>query len=224
MEIKVVIICAGEATRWGNYLNTPKHIITIEGECLLDSTVRLFKERGVTDIHIVVKQPDPRYEVTGASQYVADINYEDNADADKFLSSKALWSLTDRTIVVYGDIYLSDEGADKIVSYTNREWRLFCRPHASRITGTPWGDCFAQSFYPEHLEEHERALHRIAQLYKDGHLKRCGGWEHYREMCGVTKGFPRQRMVVIDDWSDDFDYPEDYERWITRWNKVKKRV
>jgi len=222
--MRIIIICAGEATRWQGYLNIPKHLISIEGERLLDRTVRLFKERGATDIHIVVKEPDTRYEVTGASQYVANTVSDGDYDTNKFLSSKALWSQTERTIVVYGDIYLTDEGADTIVSYPKREWQLFCRPHASTITGTPWGECFAQSFYPEHLEEHEQALYKTAELVKQGKLKKGGGWGHYRTMCGVTRGFPKDRMTVIDDFSEDFDTKDDFDMWIIRWNEAKKRV
>jgi hypothetical protein len=101
---------------------------------------------------------------------------------------------------------------------------LFCRPKASIITGSPWPECFAQSFYPHQIAAHEEALHRIARLYKSGRLKRCGGWEHYRVMAGIN---PRKRkefggrMVVIDDFTDDFDYPKDYDTFILRYNARK---
>jgi len=224
--MKAIIICAGEGTRWGDYLGVPKHLIVIEGETLIERSVRLLRENGVTDISVVVKEKDPRYEVEGSVQYIAKLNQEENADADKFLSSKELWNKEGRTIVFYGDCYFTEEAMKQIVSFDKREWTLFCRPNGSRITGAKWGECFAQSFYPEDLQRHEASLHYVAQLYLNKVITRCGGWEHYRAMVGkVMYGVEKPHVmttnyVEIDDWTDDFDLPEDYEKWV--FNRKRK--
>lgn len=224
-KIRAIIICAGEATRWKNHLGVPKHLITIDGQTLLERTISLLRVRGVTDIHVVSKD-DPRYKIKGSKQYIAKLNYEENVDADKFLSSKELWSRKSRTIVFYGDCYFTKEAMDTIIGYTKREWTLFCRPDASQITGTKWGECFAQSFYPEDIEKHEAMLHYTAELYKSGVITRCGGWEHYRAMTGRTGEKVRRphtmttNYVEINDWTDDFDYPEDYDVWSARRSAV----
>jgi len=217
--MKAIIIAAGEATRWGNYLNTPKHLIEIDGEPLLHRTVRLLKANGVSQVYVVSKD-DERYQIPGATQYIAQLNYKQNADADKFLSSKALWNRNGRTIVLYGDVYFTEAAIKTIIGYQEKSWTLFCRKRASKLTGTPWGECFAQSFYPEDIPKHEAALHRVAKLYKDKIIDRCGGWEHYRAMVGFPDNKIRSKLfnghcVEIDDLTDDFDYPEDYDRWIT---------
>jgi choline kinase len=216
--MKAIIIAAGEATRWGDYLNTPKHLIEIDGEPLLHRTVRLLKQNGVKQIYVVSKD-DPRYQVSGATQYIAKLDYKTNADADKFLSSKHLWNRNGRTIVLYGDVYFTDKSMQTICKFNDKEWTLFCRPNESRFTGTPWGECFAQSFYDEDISKHEEALHRIAKLHRQKKIDRCGGWEHYRAMIGVSDNKIRSKIfnghyVIIDDLTDDFDYPEDFERWI----------
>lgn len=216
--MKAIIIAAGEATRWGNYLNTPKHLIEIDGEPILHRTVRLLKENGVKQIYVVSKD-DPRYQVPGATQYIAKIDYENNADADKFLSSKSLWNRNGRTIVLYGDVYFTEAAMSTICNFKSTEWTLFCRIGASKYTGTPWGECFAQSFYPEDIPKHEAALRRVAKLHKEKKIDRCGGWEHYRAMIGLPDSIIRSKVfdghyMNIDDLTDDFDYPEDYDRWI----------
>jgi len=217
-----IIICAGEASRWGNYLNTPKHLIEIEGERLLDRTIRLLKERGITEIYTVVKEITPEYHNPDAAQYKANLQPEKYGDADKFLSSKALWNEEGRTLVFYGDCYFTDEAMDTIVGCTRREWLLFCRPNASKVTGTRWGECFAQSFYTEDIPKHRAALLRIARLYKEGVITRCGGWEHYRAILGRLDARIRRPHVMgdhyveIDDWTDDFDFPKDYDSWIEK--------
>jgi hypothetical protein len=216
-----ILICAGEGTRWDNHLNTLKHFIKIEGEEILHRTIRLLKKNGAKKIYVVSKK-DSRYRIAGTTQYIAKLNYEENRDADKFLSSKELWNKNGRTIVIYGDCYFTEEAIKKIVSYSKRDWTLFCRPTPSNITGHRWGECFAQSFYPENIAEHEEKLHYIAELSKAGVIKRCGGWEHYRAMTGRTDTKVRRphsmrgRYILIDDWTEDFDAPQDLNDWLLR--------
>ena len=219
MKTIAILLCAGEATRWSNYLNSPKHLINIEGERLLDRTTRLIKEAGIDDIYVVTKEYDERYDTNYSKQEVVKVDYEANADADKFLSSKHLWNKEGRTIVFYGDCYFTEEAIRRIVNFKSEEWTLFCRPTASIITGCPYGECFAQSFYPKDLKEHEEMLHYIAQLWKDKVITRCGGWEHYRAMTGRRDKKVRHPHImttnyeIIDDFSEDFDTPDDYENW-----------
>lgn len=220
METKAIILCAGEATRWNNYKDTQKHLIEINGERILDRTTRLLEVYGIKDISVVTKEYNHRYETSHSKVVPVKVNYEKNADADKFLSSKELWNKNGRTIVIYGDCYFSEEAMKTIVGFKSKDWTIFCRPNASKITGTPWGECFAQSFYPKDLERHEQALHEIAQKKKSGKIKRCGGWEHYRTMVGIdpNKHKMTTNYVKIDDFTDDFDYPEDLDRWLLNYN------
>lgn len=218
---RAILICAGEASRWANYLDTPKHLIEIEGERLLDRTVRLLRERGVQDIHVVVKQISPAYQAEGAEQYVAKLNPE-NKDADKFLSSSELWNPTGRTIVFYGDCYYTEDAMDTILDYSGKDWHLFCRRDASDITGTPWGECFAYVFYSRHFDLFRTKLEYVRDLFKAGTITRCGGWELYRALTGregrrvLRPHTMTTNWTNIDDWTDDFDYPKDYETWMER--------
>lgn len=217
-----IIICAGEATRWGNYLGVPKHLITLEGEVMLYRLVRQLSQYKDTEVHVVVKEEDARYKVPNSELYIADLNSE-NVDADKFLSSQKLWNRVGRTIVFYGDVWFSDDAISTIMDYKKRDWVLFARHTPSKITGCSWGECFAQSFYPKDIEEHRANLHKIANAYKNKQIKRCGGWEHYRAMAGIPLAEHKvgKRYYNIDDWTDDFDKPEDYDRWTKNRKKAK---
>lgn len=224
MNTRAIIICAGEGTRWGDHLGVPKHLIEISGEPLLNRTVRLLQNSGIKDI-VVVSKEDPRYKVEGATQYIPVLNYEDNADADKFLSSRELWNENGRTIVLYGDVFFTLEAMNLIVNSPETDWTLFCRPGASRITGHKWGECFAISFYPDSHAEMEKQLHRTAKLWKTGKITRCGGWELYRAMTGRPDNQIRHPHVMttnykeIDDFTEDFDSPQDYESWLANYKR-----
>lgn len=221
---RIIIICAGEATRWKSHLGVPKHLIPIAGEPLLHRTVRLLRNLGVKDIQIVSKD-DPRYKIPGSNQFVPVLNPKENADADKFLSSRELWNDKGRTIVLYGDVFFSLEAMTAIIRSEETDWTLFCRPEASRITGHKWGECFAISFYPESHDEMTVQLRRTATLWKTGKISRCGGWELYRAMTGRPDDKIRHphtmttNFIKIDDFTEDFDSPEDYELWIARYKR-----
>lgn len=213
---KYIIIAAGEATRWGGYFGTPKHFAVLNGERILDRTIRLLQENGVSQNDIFVVSQN--YQIDGIRNVHIRPNYKDNADADKFLSSRHIWNKTGRTVVLYGDVYFSEDSMRRIVDYELTAWTLFCRPTASEITGTEWGECFAVSFYHWDIERGIQKLNQLVYLYKGELLDRIGGWEWARIMSGV----PLVRMKkhrekldvyqVIDDETDDLDYPDDYER------------
>ena len=221
---RAIIIAAGEAERWGNHMNVPKHLVEIDGEPILHRAVRLLLRNNINNIYVVSKD-DPRYSISGSTQYVADLDYETNGDADKFLSSKNLWNTEGRTIVLLGDVFFSEEGMSTICNNDAESWTLFCREHGSKLTGTPWGECFAQSFYPSDIDDHEEGLEAIAKLHKEKILRGPAGWQHYRWRVGARSKRElrhhsmRDKFVNIDDWTDDFDYPEDYDRFMERWNR-----
>ena len=214
----VILIAAGEATRWGGHLGVRKHFAPVDGEPVLARAVRLFEARGATVF--VVGKAGEGYEAAGGILYVPAFD-PGNAEADKFLNSRSLWNPTGRTVVAYGDVYFTEAAVDRIAGHAAREWTLFGRSAGSALTGCPWGECFAQSFWPEHVAEHVAALHRVVALRTAGGLDRCGGWEHYRAMLGVpdaelSRHVVRDRFVEVDDWTDDFDHPEDYDRFLLR--------
>ena len=215
---KYLIIAAGKATRWNNYLGVSKHLIEIDGEPLIHRTVRQLNERCI--LPTIVGD----YDIPFSAKYIPNLN-EDNEDADKFLSSMDLWNEDGRTVVLYGDVYFTDEAMDTITEYKSKDWTLFARPYESKFTGCKWGECFAQSFYPKDIEKHYKALLVIRDQFKLGNIKRCGGWEHYRQMEGfnLTEHLVGKRLYEIDDFTEDFDSPEDYNNFNDRRNNIKQR-
>lgn len=214
--MRAVIIAAGSGTRWADHLGVPKHLAPVCGEPVIHRTQRQLAERGVTDVRVVAT--DPRYATTGKLEQPR--GFEDaRGGVKKFLDSSHLWNPAGRTLVIYGDVCFTDAAMDTIVGYDGGDWRLFCRFGESSYNPARWGECFAQSFHPESIEEHMAALERVRSLAASGYLKRAGGWEHYRAMCGLTDaeiaarpaGTPHGRAIVIDDATDDVDKPSDYE-------------
>lgn len=222
--MRAIIIAGGEATRWGGYLGKPKHLAEVDGEPILARTVRLLRENGVATPYIVAKDHNYRGIASGATVYIANLNPK-NGDADKFLSSRELWSPFERTVIFYGDVFFTEDAIKRIVEFNSNDWTLFCRKDGSSITGGRFGECFAISFYPKDRRRNIKALEKIANDWSTGRLKRCGGWEFYREIVGLTINDSHQlttNYVEINDFTEDFDYPEDYDEFIKRYNYYKE--
>lgn len=205
-----IVIAAGQATRWDDYRGTPKHLVEVDGEPILHRTVRLLRRH--IDTVWVVGPNDPRYHHHDGRTYTVTPG---PSDADKFYSSRDLWD--GHTLIVYGDCYFTEDAIDTICAPV-QDWTLYCRPHGSAITGSRWGECFAYSLPAHTLDTFRSTLVWLAGMHELQEIGRCGGWELYRALCGedLHNHVMYDHHIVIDDWSEDFDYPADYELWCHR--------
>lgn len=208
--MRAIILAGGKSERWANHLGIRKHLLLVDGETLLDRMVRLLRERDVTDIHLVGP-----YEIEGAQ------SHRDDSDdgIDGRLASRRWWCHHRRTVILMGDVWYSDAAMDAIVGHRQNPC-LFARFGRSDLTGKGYGEIWANSFMPQHQEAHAGSLSRVLLLHRRHRIKRAGLWESY--MLDHGKLLPRPRLanhgqaVEIDDWTEDFDYPEDWDRWVER--------
>lgn len=220
--MRIIIIAAGEATRWKNHLGVTKHYAPVKGVPIIERLVAQLIERNEKDVHVVSKS----YTLKGVKNYRPTLN-PDNYDADKFLSSDELWDTKKRTLIIYGDVYFSNEAINKVLNDKSKGYKLFCRPTEGSY-GYPYGECFAISFYPEDIEKVSDGLHHLVDLYNDKVINRIGGWEITRVMAGIKdEDITKHRedlsnYIVIDDETNDIDFPEDYDSLINAINKSEQ--
>lgn len=220
MDTRALIIAGGEGTRWNNYLGIPKHLLTIDGQTLIERIVKQLKENGINDIYIVGPDDD-RYKINN-SKLVQPKTYYKNLDSDKMLSSMDLWSLTSRTMILFGDTFFTNKAIKKIIDFKKMQFTVYARFNPSLYTKKRYGEIFAQSFYPIHIQNHYETLLYISQLHLDNIINRSAAWEHYRAISGARGervGIHRQykNAIIIDDFTDDFDGPSDYDRFLKRY-------
>ena len=210
----VLILAGGDGTRWKNYRGAPKHLVTIEGERLLNRTARqcLKYSSNVTIVGI-----DERYRVMDTTLFVPEHPTYKWEEMDKFVSSMHLWG-EDKTILMFGDVYYTDEAVNTIMT-NQSSWACFCRTDASKITGKNWKEIFAFSF-----DESEASMFREAithlHLYEPK-INSAGGWSLFRYLTFGNHLKPTEpellwntgRHVEIDDWTEDFDFPKDFDLW-----------
>jgi choline kinase len=218
-DTKVIILAGGDAKRWNNYKNTLKHFVCVNNEPIIKRTVRLLHEKHrVKDITIVACN-QKQYDFFGAKFHQVERN-NNNLDVDKFLSSKELWNKNGRTIVLFGDVFYTENALEQILQDQNTNWKVFGRFGPSKFSKKQFGELFAQSFWSKDIARHEEMLYYILSLQKQKIIKRAIGWEHYRAMNGAKDNevskhilYP-ESFVEIHDWTEDFDYPKDYEKFM----------
>jgi len=232
-----IVLCAGDNVRWNNHTGVRKHLVEIEGEVLLARTLKQVEAYRPDRTLVVVREEDaPLYEPYCQGKEIYRLNFESpTTEAWKYLSSQKIWNTQGRTVSLLGDVWFSEEAMKQIFTYSEKDWRVFGRSGPSRVNGCPWGEIFAHSF--EDPTEHQSNLLKLDQLYRNEIL--CAspaGWAHYLLMEGNdiksrqkaldllgSKNNGRvqvgPRFKEIDDFTDDFDYPDD----LTRWNSMRQK-
>jgi choline kinase len=199
--MKYVIMAAGNGKRWNNYLGVPKHLIKINNETLLERTTRLLKENDVYDF--VITGSDERY-----SQYGELIPQTKNdCEIDRFEES----IINDEVCYLYGDVYYTEK-AIKIITNTKTKDIVFFGSE---------DEIFAVKIKNINLFlKHKR---KVKELFLENKINRCIGWEIYRSINNIPfdEHIINKKYVKILDGTDDIDYPEDYEKFKSKW-EVKK--
>jgi len=220
VETCCIILCGGGNTRWGSYLDTPrKHLIKIEGEILLSRTLKQVALRKPKKTIIVVNEQTRNfYEpfVSKTCELFTIENLEQTpTEAWKYLSSEPLWSQCERTINLLGDVWYSDDAIATIFENPDQDWLAFGRSGPSIFTGCWYGEIYAHRFH--NPQEHKDKLVVLDDLYRTGKCKRkASGWAHYHLMHGLEPQVQKvgPRFVEINDFTEDFDFPHDYDRWV----------
>jgi hypothetical protein len=197
-EHSILILANGQQTRFGP-AETPKQLVMVDGERLLDRTLRLF---GGT---IIAWNP-----VIQSVGKFCDIGQTAGLQ-ETMLKALHLWG-EKRTTFLFGDCYYSDAAAQTILD-CSLPYAHICRTHHSEITGKPYGETFAISWAASMNEA------VLAELPKGG-----TSWQLYRRMAGIEElpedvnylELSPRCLIRIDDETDDFDSIEDYERWLAR--------
>src|SRR5690606_40957536 len=117
-------------------------------------TGRLLRAAGWGDV-VVIGPDDDRYRMDGARLVTLDDTDPCGCDMSKFVATAPLWAADDRTVLLWGDCYYSDDLIRSVVNHVDDDYHVWRRPGASSVTGHRWDESFAVSFGPA---EHARVL------------------------------------------------------------------
>lgn len=209
--MRYIIMADGEGKRWGNYKGVPKHLITVEGETILERTIRLLLKFGIAETDIWVTSSDPRYKTIWNNTIPQSIK---DCELERFEESL----INGPICYLYGDVYYTEPAMQTIIETDTDDILFF---------GSDW-EIFAIKV--KEINKFLNEKHKVKEKYMTGELNRCIGWEIYRSLHGLLMedeyDFDNHKItddyVKILDETCDFDYPAEYEEWLV--NNGKKSV
>jgi len=192
--MKYIIMADGKGTRWNLHQGIPKHFIKVNGETLLERTVRLLRQYDPS-CQVIITSHDPRYEVDGALRYEPKNNV---LEIDRFTAEL----IENDVCFLYGDTYYSEISAKTIVE-TDAEDLLFFGNERS-IVAVKVADA---AIFSQHVN-------RVRELFLAGRIDKCIGWQVYQSFTGLLFGEKTmtEKYVFLTDDTRDFNSPEDLKR------------
>jgi len=212
--MKAYILCNGKSTR---FEGIKKHLIEIEGESLLDRTIRLLKANKITDITIV--GDDKR---KGCKTYVN----------SQRLKSKAFIEVAEKAqgpfVILLGDCYYTDDIIKDAATRKCDKWLHYENPINNTHTGKPYGEGYIHlvndcDWWIEKLTEYHDKIDKGEIDPRKGN-----DWMIQRFLYGWDDLYTHQNIVteydvLWDDETDDFDNEDDLKRFCS-WTGLKGEI
>ena len=210
--MKYIIMAGGKY----DIFKTPKQLFNINGEVLIERTIRLLRKNGIKDIYISTDNP--------AFDYLGDIPKLKHNNSYELKDGKlygywvdAFYPTDEPTCYIFGDVYFSDEAIKKIIDTETKDIELFgSAPPFSDFYPKQWIEPFALKVVDtNHLKE---SIQKTKELAKEGKFWRETPimWELWT----VIKNVPLQtkaneyiyNYTAINDYTTDVDDIKDVVR------------
>jgi len=233
--MKYIVMCGGRYPEFSE----PKQLIKVNGEVLVERTVRLLKENGIDDIAICTNCN--KFDYIGVPILMQDNDYIADSEQEK-INSKACWlnayyPMEEPCCYLHGDVYFSPEAIKTIIDTEVKDTMFFCtfdwtdgvkdrRNYKGR-------EPFAYKVVNQKL--FRQGINDLMKMVDEGKFKNglppiC--WQLYRYLNGLeidynTKDWTQINnifqtkgdYVVINDYTTDVDHPEDakiMEEWLKK--------
>ena len=201
--MKYIIMCGG------NYDNfeIPKQLSVINGETLVERTIRLLKENGIEDYYI--SSNNPIFE-----KYAKVLHHENNFKVENGKVYgywiDAYYPSEEPCVYLHGDVYYSEDAIKRIVNLNPKVNTFIGNEVARNKEHFNWGEPFG--YIVINQEEFKEGIRKTKQLQDEGKLERgyALSWELYRVLNGLN---PNKQYILdetylsIDDETIDIDAP-----------------
>lgn len=194
--MKYIILCGSNH----QYINgVPRQLVTIKGERILDRTIRLLRDNGISDMAIT--SLDHSFDDCG----IEVINYDSNGPwINCFLPR------SEPTCYIFGDVYFSFKAIETIVQTQTDDIEFFASaPAFAPEYSKPWGEPFA--FKVVNQEHFHEAIKTVKELTLQNAWRRDPiAWELWQ----IIKKTPiniinYHNYITINDYTCDVDCEAD---------------
>lgn len=216
--MKYIIMCGGRYDAW----NYPKQLASINGEVLVERTIRLLRECGATDI--AISSNDDRFEAFGVPVLRHNNGYTAHGynDYDGYWCD-AFYPTDEPCCYIYGDVFFSPHAIRTIVGYETDDIMLFgSKPPFSVHYPKPYVEPFA--FKVQNQKHLHEAIAEVKRLDSIGAFKRKPiSWELWNVICGADPNKYNKRYIAINDYTSDVDTPEEAEKLDKHYRTILER-
>ena len=215
--MKIIIMCGG----YYENFETPKQLSIVNGETLLERTIRLLKENEVTDIY--VSSNDPRFEKYAPRlEHNNSYEYKDGKIYGYWVD--AYYPMDEPCIYLHGDVYYSENAIKKILNLNPSVNTFIGNEIARNKEHKNWGEPFGYIVVDQ--KEFRKGIEDTKKLQDEGKLERgyAISWELYRVLNGLD---PNKQYILdetylsIDDETIDVDAPFQVEELNKKLGGVK---
>lgn len=215
--MKYIILCGGNYKNW----KSPRWLTKIYGESIINRTIRLLRENGISDIEISFSDEILRETLSNECKGIPLIfnifnTYEYDGKGHDFENYKGYWvdglnlPVPEEHCILFGDVVYSKAAIQKIIKTETDNIEFFASsPPFSNKYHKEWAEPFA--FKVNKPWRMRKAIDKTKRLYDEKCFRRHPiAWELWQ----VIKETPiniidYSNYTVINDYTCDIDDPED---------------
>lgn len=206
-EKQIIVMCGGQY----DLFKKPKQLTEINGEPLLERTLRLLRDNGIQNYYI--SATDPIFD-----KYGRILRHENSY---KVVDGKidgywldAYYPTDKPTIYLHGDVYYTKDAIKKILNYDAKENTFIGNKLALNEEHHNWGEPFGYIVVDQ--KKFREDIDKTKKLQDEGKLERgyAISWELYRVQNGYDPNYMLVNLdnyLVIDDETIDVDEPSQIE-------------
>ena len=225
--MKYIIMCGGVYPQF----KVKKQLLKVNGEILVERTIRLLRQNGIEDIAICTNTNDFDYLglpiLKQSNDYVYGSNEENKKSSACWLN--AYYLVNEPCCYLHGDVYFSDEAIKTIVETEVEDTMFFCTCDGTDKQRNPrnWKGREPFAYKVVNQEVFKYGIKKLMKMVDDGeytgfppiswHLYRMlNGYDvkrDCREYTQINNIFQSKGdYVLIDDYTTDVDNEWDIER------------
>lgn len=209
--MRYIIMCGGTYKSW----EIPRQLTDLNGETVLERTIRLLRENGVDDI--AISSNNPIFEQYGVPVLKHENSYTAiGADIVGGYWFEAFYPTDEPVCYIFGDVVFSPEAIKTIVETETDDIEFFASaPPFADDYPKPWAEPFALKVVnTEHLKH---SINCTRQFAEQGLFKRDPiMWELWQVIQAAPLNYiDYSSYVVINDYTCDIDRPWDIEAFKT---------
>ena len=203
MHLKYIIMCGG----FYQNFETPKQLSVINGERLVDRTIRLLKENGITEIY--VSSNNPIFDSCGVPrlEHENSYKYEDNKLKGYWVD--AYYPTEEPCVYLHGDVYYTEDAIKKIINLNPSVNTFIGNQYALNKEHKKVGEPFGWIIVDQ--KSFREAINECKRLQDEGKTERMPiSWELYQVLNGHDiNGFDisEDTYLKIADITIDIDAP-----------------